>query len=85
MQKRMNWIWMKNGYFGNAKVGSIRGLGIISIDMALYKTFHVTERHLVEFHSEMFNAFNHTNFSSVGTSYGTGTYGHVTSARDLAL
>jgi hypothetical protein len=70
------------GRFGNAAPGSIQGPGTIIFDMSLYKTFHFTERHTVEFRSELFNTFNHTNFSAVSTSLGSGNYGQVTSAKD---
>ncbi|HEV2275559.1 MAG TPA: hypothetical protein VGR96_15415 [Acidobacteriaceae bacterium] len=50
--------------------------------MALYKTFRITEEHSLQFRSEFFNAFNHTNFAGVSTSLGAGNYGQVVSARD---
>jgi hypothetical protein len=70
------------GYFGNAKVGSILGPATINFDMAMYKTFRITEQHNVEFRGELFNTFNHTNLANVTTAFGSGTYGQVTSARD---
>lgn len=70
------------GYFGNAGVGIIRGPGLINFDMAGYKDFHITERQKLEFRGELFNIFNHTNFSGVSTALGSGTFGQVTSALD---
>lgn len=70
------------GYFGNATPGSILGPGIIDFDMAMYKTFPIKERQSIEFRGELFNTFNHTNFANVSTTFGSGTYGQVTSARD---
>jgi hypothetical protein len=70
------------GYFGNATEGSILGPATINFDMAMYKTFRIKERHGVEFRAELFNAFNHTNFANVGTTFGSGTYGDVISAHD---
>jgi hypothetical protein len=70
------------GYFGNAGVGIIRGPGLINFDMAGYKDFHITERQKIEFRGELFNIFNHTNFSGVSTALGSGTFGQVTSALD---
>jgi len=69
------------GYFGNAGTGTIQGPGVINFDMAFYKTFRIQERHSIEFRAELFNIFNHTNFSGVDTTLGSGTYGQVTSAR----
>ncbi|MGA2987680.1 MAG: TonB-dependent receptor [Terriglobia bacterium] len=70
------------GYFGSAAPGSIYGPGLVDFDMAIYKDFSINERHKVEFRAEAFNVFNHTNFNAVGTSFGSGTYGELTSARD---
>ncbi|MDR5727460.1 MAG: hypothetical protein RB191_08545 [Terriglobia bacterium] len=70
------------GYFGNASVGSILGPGTIDFDMALYKTFHITQQHSIQFRGELFNIFNHTNFATVSTNFGSGTYGQVISAAD---
>ena len=69
------------GYFGNASSGSIRGPGTIDFDMAMYKTFHITEQHNIQFRAELFNIFNHTNFANVSTNVGAGDYGQVTSAQ----
>ena len=68
------------GYFGNAGTGTIPGPGLINFDMAFYKDFHIKERHTFEFRAELFNIFNHTNFSSVDTTLGSGTYGQLTGA-----
>jgi hypothetical protein len=70
------------GFFGNARTGSITGPGTIAFDMALYKDFNVGERAKFQFRSEFFNIFNHTNFANVSTSFGSGNFGEVTSARD---
>lgn len=70
------------GFFGDAAPGSIRGPGSINFDMALYKDFKIHERHTLQFRTEAFNAFNHTNFSGVSTGIGGGGAGAVTSALD---
>jgi hypothetical protein len=70
------------GYFGDAALGSITGPGVVNFDMAFYKDFHVKERHLFQFRAELFNIFNHTNFSGVQTAYGAGNFGQITSALD---
>jgi hypothetical protein len=70
------------GYFGNAAPGSIRGPGFIGFDMALYKDFKIFERHTLQFRTEAFNVFNHTNFNSVNAGIGGGGAGTITGARD---
>jgi hypothetical protein len=70
------------GFYGNAANGSITGPGLVTFDMALYKDFKIGERAAFEFRGELFNIFNHTNFSAVSTSYGASNFGQVTSALD---
>lgn len=66
--------------FGNAGRGIVRGPGLHLWDLSIYKRFRVTESVGMQFRAEFFNAFNHTNFSGVGTVLGTPTFGQVTSA-----
>ena len=70
------------GFLGNAGQGIIRGPGLINFDMGLYKDFRITERQSVQFRSEFFNIFNHTNFNGVSTALGAGNFGQLISARD---
>lgn len=70
------------GFFGNAANGSIRAPGLVTFDMALYKDFRFGERQTIQFRGELFNIFNHTNFSGINTTYGSGGFGNVTSALD---
>jgi hypothetical protein len=70
------------GFFGNAGNGIITGPGLVNFDMGFYKDFHLTERHVIQFRSEFFNIFNHTNFNEVDTAYGDGSFGQVVGAAD---
>lgn len=70
------------GYFGNAGTGIIPGPGLINFDLSLYKDFAIREKQKIQFRAEFFNAFNHTNFTTVSTTYGTPTFGQVTAAAD---
>ncbi len=70
------------GYFGNAGSGTILGPGLVNFDMALYKDFHITERNVVEFRGEIFNIFNHANFTTLSLNYGAPNFGQVTGAAD---
>jgi hypothetical protein len=70
------------GFYGNAGTGTIRGPGMINFDTSLNKDFQVAERHHFEVRGEFFNTFNHTNFSTVNTTFGSSTFGYVTGARD---
>ncbi len=71
-----------NGFYGNARPGTIRGPREISFNVAGYKTFPIHERLNVQFRAEAFNFLNHPNFGNVDTSVGSGTYGRVTSSLD---
>src|SRR5438034_517777 len=51
------------GTFGNVARGSFRGPGLTTFDASLFKKFTVTEKLTAQFRAEMFNAFNHANFS----------------------
>jgi hypothetical protein len=70
------------GEFGNAGVGVITGPGLVNFDMGLYKDFAFTEKRRLQFRSEFFNVFNHTNLGNPTTTLGSGNYGRITSALD---
>ena len=70
---------------GNAGVGTIRGPGMNNWDMTLSKTFKPLERLKTEFRADLYNAFNHTQWSGVNTTYTNAvgnTFGRVTGARE---
>jgi len=72
--------------FGDSGRNSIRGPGINNVDLSVFKNIKFGERLNMQFRTEFFNAFNHTQFLFSGNSsaaYGfTGTFGQVTQARD---
>lgn len=72
----------KYGFYGDARNGSIRGPGYLSLNTALYKTFPITTRLNLQFRAEAFNVANHPNFGGVSTGLGSGDYGQVTNAAD---
>jgi hypothetical protein len=67
------------GYYGNAGVGTIRGPGMNNWDMSGFKTFRLAESVKLAFRADFFNAWNHTNFVNVNTTYGGGGFGQLTS------
>jgi hypothetical protein len=62
-----------------------RAPGINNFDLGVHKNFAVKENLTLQFRAEWFNLFNHTQFSGVGTTVGTATFGRVTSARDARV
>jgi hypothetical protein len=69
------------GFFGNAGRDLIRGPAMEEWDAALFKTFHLNEKVGFTLRGEAFNLFNHTNFSGVSSTFGSGNFGQLTSAR----
>jgi hypothetical protein len=78
------------GTIGNAAKTLIRGPGVNNFDTAVFKNFPVTERMRMQFRWEMYNAFNHTQFSGLNATAKFDTagnqinssFGMFTSARD---
>jgi hypothetical protein len=66
--------------FGNEGVGIIRAAGIFDTDLALQRSFSIKERFKLHLRGEFFNATNHTNFGLPNTTFGSSTFGQVTSA-----
>lgn len=61
--------------FGNVprRMSDLRGPGFGNIDLSAFKTTHITERVSFEFRVEAYNAFNHPNLPSPGTSFSAGS------------
>lgn len=70
---------------GNARRGTINGPGFNALDLGVYRNFRIVERLNFQFRAEAFNAANHTNVQTVGTSATTGTFGEVTGYRDARI
>lgn len=68
------------GVAGNANRRFFSGPGINNFDMALHKTTRITERTSLEFRAEFFNIFNHAQFNLPDGTFGSPTFGDVTSA-----
>ncbi|MBV9085562.1 MAG: hypothetical protein JOZ62_23045 [Acidobacteriaceae bacterium] len=79
-------------FLGNTPATWGRGPGIHNWNIGLYKNIPIRERVTMRFRAEAYNAFNHTQFSTVDTTpkwnlpggtLATGTqFGQVTAARD---
>jgi Carboxypeptidase regulatory-like domain/TonB dependent receptor len=72
------------GQFGNCGVGRYHGPGFTNVDLSFFKIVPVKESMRFEFRAEMFNAFNHANFSNPNSFYapftlGAGGFGAITS------
>jgi hypothetical protein len=68
-----------------AKRGTIQGPGFNRLDLGVYRNFRIVERLTFQFRAEAFNAVNHTNVQSIGTTATSGTFGEVTGYRDARI
>jgi hypothetical protein len=70
--------------FGNGRKDTFVGPGTTDFTTSLYKSFAMTERAHFEFRAESYNTFNHTEFTSINSSWSNslgGQYGTATADR----
>ena len=79
---------------GNAARDIYRGPGLIVSDLTLFKNIPVREKSALQLRWEVYNMFNHTNFSSVDNTarfnpangaQTNATFGRATAARNPRL
>ncbi|MGZ4814665.1 MAG: outer membrane beta-barrel protein, partial [Terriglobales bacterium] len=74
------------GQIGNSTRTICCGPGIANLDLALLKNFKITEASGLQFRTEFFNVFNHTQFfNPEGDITSSDTFGRVQRARDPRL
>lgn len=66
--------------FGNVGRNSVYGPGLQTLDLALVRAFHLTERANFQFRAEAFNALNHTNLGTPNRFVNTPQFGTITMA-----
>lgn len=71
--------------FGNlSRTITLRGPGIASTDISLFKNIPIRERLKGQFRFEALNAFNTPQFANPSTSFGSGSFGKITAQTNLA-
>ena len=60
---------------------ALRGPGFWNIDLGIGKNLALTEKIRLQIRADMFNAFNHTNFSGINTNIVNASFGMFTSTR----
>lgn len=70
------------GTFGNAGHNSLRGPRYTDLDVAVSRSFNLTERLTLNARGEAFNALNHPNFNGPNGSLASANFGRITSAQD---
>jgi hypothetical protein len=71
------------GTFGDSGRNVLIGPGFKSVDFSVFKNFQVTERVRIQFRTELFNAFNFSNYNGPGVSVSSpATFGVITTEKD---
>jgi hypothetical protein len=70
------------GTWGTLGRNTLRGPGTANVDWGLYKNFNITEALKLQFRSEFFNLFNHTNFGNPSATVTGTTFGQIWGAGD---
>ncbi len=68
------------GQFGNEGRNVVRGPGIESIDLSLFKNFNITENSHLQFRVEAFNSLNHPNFGLPQNDLESPAFGQILQA-----
>lgn len=68
------------GEYGNLGGYVLTGPGSQNFDFSIFKESKIGERSTIQFRTEFFNVFNHTNFGNPNTNLNSGTFGRITSA-----
>jgi hypothetical protein len=68
------------GQMGTLGKGSVRGTPITTVDFSLAKNWRFKERYGIQFRTEFFNLFNHTNFNGYDVDVRNQSFGTLNSA-----
>jgi hypothetical protein len=63
------------GTYGTMQRNALRGPGLATTDLSVFKDTPITEKVSSEFRVEMFNVFNRANLSQPGATFGTSSFG----------
>ena len=70
------------GSFGNSGKGTVLGPGAWNMDLALSRSFPISDQQKVDFRWEIFNIMNHVRYNNPVTNLSSGAFGQIQSARD---
>jgi Carboxypeptidase regulatory-like domain len=87
VKKQLEWFSQSSfadaiGHFGNSGSGVYLGPGLDLWDLSAIKNVKFGDRASFQFRAEFFNAFNHTNFSSVQSATDASNFGQVNGTHD---
>ncbi|MBI3682678.1 MAG: TonB-dependent receptor [Acidobacteria bacterium] len=74
--------FVPNGRFQYGNLGGwiLTGPGSQAFDFSIFKNTRITETTNLQFRTEMFNVFNHSNFSAPNSNLNSGLFGRITGA-----
>jgi hypothetical protein len=67
------------GTFGDLGRNAFRAPGISDVDLALAKSFSISERVIIRFRADLFNAFNRAQFGTPNANISASNFGVITS------
>jgi len=70
------------GTFGNAGRNIINGPGLVNLDVAVVRMFHLSERFQLQFRAQAYNSLNHPNFNYPNATADSTSFGKISSAAD---
>lgn len=71
--------------YGNAPRNLLRGFGSAQMDLAIRRSFPITEKLRLQFRAEAFNATNHPNFGTINATFGNAQFGQATQTLNQSL
>ena len=63
--------------FGDSGIGVMRGPALVNFDFTLSKDIRLSDRRYVQFRTELFNAFNHTNLGLPNLDIASAAFGQI--------
>ncbi|HEY4378973.1 MAG TPA: carboxypeptidase regulatory-like domain-containing protein [Acidobacteriaceae bacterium] len=73
------------GAIGNAPRNFVRGFGATQLNLAMRKTFPLTDRVSLQFRAESFNILNHPTFGTITSTLTSSTFGQATKTLNQSL
>jgi hypothetical protein len=70
--------------FGNVGRNTMRGPGVVNMDLSLFRTFKATERFQVQFRAESFNLSNTPHFANPNANANSSAFGKITATQSAA-
>jgi hypothetical protein len=70
--------------FGTVGRNTMRGPGVVNMDLSLFRTFKLTERWNLQFRGESFNLSNTPHFANPNGNANSSSFGRITATQSAA-